>query len=120
VAPGASGLIRKWFRRQTDDPGFAVSLLGLLFGIGLFFGLMFLALHFTAFGWIGYWYGYDAYAQGLRFVDKRTLSNGDVVGPMQQLIILLPAFLVAAPVTFIYMSRYRRWVNRSYDRYDRA
>ena len=105
---------------QRENPGFAVGLLGLLFGIGLFFGLVSLAIDATTFFWISYWYGYDAYAAGLRFVDKRTLSNGESVGALQQLLILLPAFLVVTPIVFAYFYRFRKWVNRSYDLYDRA
>lgn len=109
-----------WLQRQRTDPGNLPLLLGLMFGIALFFGLMFAMLAISKAIWICMMYGYDAYAGGLHFIDKRTLSNGDELSGGAQLLILLPAFAIAGPLCFLYFGKYRMWVNQTYDRYDRA
>ena len=112
--------ITGWLKRQRKNPGSLAMLLGLALVPIIFFGLMFLLVTISKFLWIRHVYGYRAYADRLRFVDKRMLSNGDKVLDGVQFVIAFPAFLVAAPVTLIYYGRYRAWANQSYDRYDRA
>ena len=106
-------------RLRTDPGGLAVGA-GLLFAFVLFFGLMFLMTRLTTFLWISHAYGRDAYEDGLRMVDKRTLSNGDRVPRSAQLAMGLGAFIPVAPVALLYWRWYRRWANQSYDRYNRA